>query len=124
MNNFEERIAETLLIIPPTCETAKLLRDLHAALQAKDAEIVELKIELRKAELDNKDLRHIILNNEGEIAELRGLLGEARDDIKAQVEHEYKDTLDYPIQKRRYDRDMDIANRITAALAGKEQPKC
>jgi hypothetical protein len=120
MNNFEERITEftTLMANRNVCDedllvADYLINDLNAALQAKDAEIAELKLELRKTELDNKDLRHMVLNNEDEIAELRGLLGEAVKYVNAKCGCKTMQMMCFaPCQERL------LSDRITAALKG------
>ena len=53
---------------------------------------------------------------EEEIDRLKALLKEARDELAVYVraEHPYRD--DYPDEMRRYKRDMDLFNRIAAAI--------
>ncbi len=101
MNNFEERIA--WFVHTPNRKSSDtmqkiweeglgIIQDLYLALQAKDAEI----------------------------AELRGLLGEAKDSLACLVSN----------AERGHYSGEDIADavrtsdKITAALAGKEQLKC
>ena len=45
------------------------------------------------------------------------LLMDLADDLEASVNGEYQGTLDYPSQKRRYDRDMQPVQRARKFLA-------
>lgn len=51
-----------------------------------------------------------------ENAKLRDALKECADDLEASVNAEYRDTLNYPSQKRKYDRDMGPVLRARSLL--------
>jgi hypothetical protein len=50
------------------------------------------------------------------IEELCALLKECSDELAQSLEHEFRDSLHYPSQKRRFDRDMDPVNRARELL--------
>ena len=52
--------------------------------------------------------------------QLKALLEEAEEIIVLDVADEYPDREDYPDQMRRYNRDMDLPNRIRAAINPEE----
>ena len=52
--------------------------------------------------------------------QLKALLEEAEEIIVLDVADEYPDREDYPDEMRRYNRDMDLPNRIRAALNPEE----
>jgi len=114
MNNFEERIAE-LLTLRMQPEAYDIINDLHAALQAKDAEIAELRKSqdrwiCRSLGADRLWNENVILS--AEISELRGLLGEAQSALDWFIVGELTKVKAF-----------EIIDRVTTALAGKEQPK-
>jgi len=51
-----------------------------------------------------------------EIERLRELLEEAAADLALQCDHEHQARETYPDEMRRYKRDMDLVNRIRAAI--------
>ena len=57
-----------------------------------------------------------------EIERLKELLAEARDDIHDEVINRYPFRDTYPDDQRRYERDMNIVNRIDAALKPNPTP--
>ena len=50
------------------------------------------------------------------ISALEAALKECADDLEASVNAEYRGTLDYPSQKRKYDRDMGPVLRARSLL--------
>ena len=50
------------------------------------------------------------------VEQLRSALRACADDLEASVNAEYRGTLDYPSQKRKYDRDMEPVNRARNLL--------
>lgn len=56
-----------------------------------------------------------------EIERLRAALTECADDLEASVKAEYQGTLDYPSQRRKFERDMEPV-RKARALLGADQP--
>lgn len=38
-------------------------------------------------------------------------------ELECMIEHQYRGTLGYPVQKRRYDRDMETVTDVRSALA-------
>ncbi len=85
-----------------------LINDLHAALQAKDAEIAELKH-------DVAEQMKIIAAQGQEVEELRGLLGEAVKYVNAKCGCKTMQMMCFvPCDERL------LSDKITAALAGKE----
>ncbi len=59
---------------------------------------------------------------QAEIERLRAALKECADDLAAFIEHQYAKTLDYPSQKRHYDRDMTPVIEARRLLEQKERP--
>lgn len=78
---------------------AGLRREFLARAEKAEAEIGRLNTALCASE----SLKHGYFD---EIDRLRAALKECADDLEASVNAEYRDTLDYPSQKLKYDRDM------------------
>lgn len=55
------------------------------------------------------------------ISALEEALRECSEDLAVEIANYYKDTLDYPSQKRKYDRDMEPVLKARALLKGKEK---
>ncbi len=117
-NDFKERTAvwsnlmklDTLRKSRPALIADALINDLHAALQAKDAEIAELTMQRGADEQSILMWQGKVERRDTEIAELRGLLGEAAELLPKSIQSfERKSSALYC--------------KIAAALAGKEQPK-
>ena len=49
-------------------------------------------------------------------ATLLEALKECADDLESEVEHRYKDTKDYPSERRRYERDIAPVRKARAAI--------
>jgi len=50
------------------------------------------------------------------VEQLRSALRDCADDLEASVNAEYRGTLNYPSQKRKYDQDMEPVNRARNLL--------
>lgn len=59
----------------------------------------------------------LITLNRRDYIQLREALKACADDLEAEVTGKYAGTLDYPSQKRRYDRDMESVLMAREALA-------
>ena len=49
---------------------------------------------------------------------LRALVRELADDLEQRIEQEYAGTLDYPVMKRKHERDITVVREARAALEG------
>ena len=63
-------------------------------------------------------------NRDGEVAALKAMVNELVMDLENEIDARYpnKATLDaMPIERRRYERDMDVCRRARAMLASRNQ---
>jgi len=94
---------------------------IKAAMRDSDREYFDLMDRRDEAVMQAAHLRIALREGRAEIERLTALLAEARDVIRDEVEENYPWKDKYPSHMRRYAMDMDIVNRIDAALAGKEK---
>jgi len=71
---------------------------------------------LKMVEEEIDDLADSVEHLTAENAKLRTALIDCANDLEASVDAEYRGTLDYPSQRRKYDRDMEPVKRAREAL--------
>jgi hypothetical protein len=109
----------------PLCMAAEIER-LRQGNKAVDAqEMSDIAAEMRKAaELrgdtySSMEIWGLLGRGADEIERLRALVKDLADDLEAELRGHYGPVLDYPSERRRFERDMDNVYKARRALEGK-----
>ena len=106
----------------------EVLTDVEMRLLTLEAEVERLQDALREEQGESLRQAEIARDALAEVErlqvrerELEALVRELADDLYHRVTNEYEDTLDQPVMRRRYERDMVVVARALAAVSAETE---